>query len=207
MIQELKLDDSTNQPKFVRVEITPKDNDLFNHNLDNWQMRVDQDFRPDWFDSEKTEEELKEQLKKWFEQRFIIDDNSWQKREGQKIFLRNSSVEAWGNSSVEAWGNSSVVARENSSVVAWGNSSVEAWGNSSVEAWGNSSVVARENSSVVARENSSVEAWGNSSVVIPYSKDIKIINISDNATVKDLSGNKSVIYIADDRFEIKKFKN
>jgi hypothetical protein len=135
----------------------------------------------------------------------------------------NSSVEARGNSSVEAWENSSVVARENSSVEAWGNSSVEArgnssveaWENSSVEAWGNSSVEAWENSSVVARENSSVEAWGNSSVeawgnsqiLLPktwYRNNVKIKNINDLATVKDLREDKPKIIIASD-FEIIKF--
>ena len=34
MIKELKLKDTTQSPDFVRVEIIPKDGDLFNHNLD-----------------------------------------------------------------------------------------------------------------------------------------------------------------------------
>jgi hypothetical protein len=69
-----------------------------------------------------------------------------------------------------------------------------AWGNSSVEAWGNSSVV----------------AWENSSVVIPESmfyKNVKINGINDNATVKDLHGDKPIIYVAKDSgFNMAKFK-
>ena len=33
MIKELGLDDKTSSPNFVRVEITPIDGDIFNHNL------------------------------------------------------------------------------------------------------------------------------------------------------------------------------
>ncbi len=188
MIAELKLSDDTRSPEFVRVEMVPADGDVFNHNLDNWGLIVDQDFRPEWFNEKFAEEEMKTEIKKFFVERFIVNDRTWQRRDHQRLFIKNSSVVAWGNSSVVARENSSVEARENSSVVAWGNSSVvargnssveargnssvearenssvEAWENSSVVAWGNSSVVARGNSSVVARENSSVEAWGNSSV-------------------------------------------
>jgi len=190
MLEELKLNDKTTNPDFVRVEIVPQDGDLFNHDLDNWKLVVDQDFLPEWFSEKLTEKEMKQELKTFFKERFIINDKSWQKRTGQRIYTKNSSVVAWGNSSVVAWGNSSVVARENSSVVAWGNSSVVAWGNSSVVAWGNSSVV----------------AWENSSVVIPCSADIKIKGVYDNASVKDLHG-KPIIYVSNKDMEFKVWRN
>jgi hypothetical protein len=224
MLEELGIKDDSLFPNFVRVEITPKGGDIWNHDINNWKLRVDQDFRPDWFDVDEVEPRAKEKLKEWFEQCFVIDDKIWKEYKDTKIYVKNSkvkafnsSVEAWGNSSVEerenssvvergnssvvARGNSSVVARGNSSVVARENSSVEAWGNSSVEAWGNSSVEARENSSVEARENSSVVARGNSQIVIPQSmwyKDVKINGVHDNATVKDLHGDKPIIYVAKD---------
>ena len=59
-------------------------------------------------------------------------------------------------------------------------------------------------SKIIARENSSVEAWGNSSVVIPYSTKINIKSVNDNATIKDLSGSKPKLIIAND-FEIVKY--
>ncbi len=198
MIKELKLDDTTNNPDFVRVEIVPKDGNLFNHDLDNWQFGVDQDFKPDWFSAKFAEEETKKELLIWFKERFIIDDRTWEKREGQRIYVRNSSVVARGNSSV--------VARGNSSVEAWGNSSVVARGNSSVVAWGNSSVVAWENSSVVAWGNSSVEAWGNSQILIPkdWSKKVKVKIIQDLSSVKDLRINK--IFVANKDLKLAIFK-
>jgi len=39
---------------FCRVEITPKDNDIFNHDIDNWVLKVDEERTPDWW-SDKQE--------------------------------------------------------------------------------------------------------------------------------------------------------
>ena len=73
MIKELKLNDTTTKPNFVRVEITPKDNNIFNHNLDNWQLKIDQDLRPEWFNEKLAEEGMKKELQEWFEERFVLD--------------------------------------------------------------------------------------------------------------------------------------
>ena len=62
MIRELKLNDKTISPDFVRVEIVPIDGNIFNHDLKNWQLKVDQDFRPEWFNEKFAEKELKEIL-------------------------------------------------------------------------------------------------------------------------------------------------
>jgi hypothetical protein len=216
ILSKFGIKDESHFPNFVRVETTPIDGNVFNHNLDNWAVRVDQDFKPEWFDVDHYTPQIKEALQEHFKQRFIIDEQTWQKREDQRLWVKNSNVEARGNSSVEARENSSVEAWGNSSVEAWGNSSVEARENSSVEAWENSSVVARGNSSVVARENSSVVAWGNSSVVawgnssvvawensqilIPYSQKIQVKEIHDMATVKDIP-NKKIIVATDFKVE------
>lgn len=73
MLNELGIKDNSEFPNFVRVEITPVDDDIFNHDLNNWKMHIDQDFIPDWFDYKKTERELKVQLKKFFDKCFIIN--------------------------------------------------------------------------------------------------------------------------------------
>ena len=114
MIQHKGLKDDSTTPCFVRFEFVPK-GDVFNHNKDNWTFKVDQDYLPDWFDKAKAEKRAWEQMQEWFKERFIVDNDEWQEKEG-RLYVRNAKVVAWGNSSVEAWGNSSVVA--------WGNSSV-----------------------------------------------------------------------------------
>jgi len=173
LIKKNGLDDTTMKPKFIRVELLPPNGNIFDQNLSKWDLRVDQDIIPKWFNEKQAEKEMRKALQSLMDERFVINDKSWKKLGKGRFFIKNSSVVAWENSSVKARGNSSVVAWENSSVVAWENSSVVArenssvvaWENSSVVAWENSSVVAWENSSVVARGNSSVVAWGNSSVV------------------------------------------
>ena len=45
MIEELKLNDRTTEPDFVRVEIVPADGDIFNHTLENWKLKLDQDLQ------------------------------------------------------------------------------------------------------------------------------------------------------------------
>jgi hypothetical protein len=180
LLEELNIKDESVFPNFVRVEVLPKDKDIFNLNIDNWKVCVDQDYLPDWFNLEEQSERILKVFPEIIEKQIIINEkgiiikdqiaycknSSVVARENSSVVAReNSSVVAWGNSSVVARENSSVEARENSSVVALENSSVVARENSSVVARENSSVVARGNSSVVALENSSVEARGNNSVV------------------------------------------
>jgi hypothetical protein len=227
MLEELGIKDDSSFPNFVRIEITPIDNDIFNHNLENWKLKVDQDIIPDWFDIKESEERAIYKLQEWFEKCFVIDRQDWNEYKDVKLYVKNSkvrvinssvvarenssvvarensSVVAWENSSVVAWENSSVVAWGKSSVVAWENSSVEAWGKSSVEAWGKSSVVARGKSSVVARENSSVVAWENSSVVawenssvVAWGKSQILIPYSKNINIKSVNDKATIKDLSD----------
>ena len=124
MLETLGIKDNSKDPQFVRVEMNPIDGNIFNLDLSNWKLKVDQDFRPDWFSEKFTEAEMKKELKKWWEERFIFNDKTGKNIKDGKFYLKNSSVVARGNRSVEAWENSSVVAWENSSVVARGNSQI-----------------------------------------------------------------------------------
>ena len=99
MLKELNIEDNKVNPNFVRIEVIPKDNDLFNHNLNNWKINIDQDYKPDWFFIEEYEEKIKIELQKWFEQRFLIDDNFGKIIKEGKWFLKNSTVSGmYGNS-------------------------------------------------------------------------------------------------------------
>ena len=117
MLEELGIKDDVDNStvKFVRVEMLPVDNNIFNHNLDNWKIKIDQPNTPEWFNEFKAEEDCKKELIKFFEQRFYIDCKNIEIYY-QRVFIENSSVVAWGKSYV--------VARETSSVEAWGNSYV-----------------------------------------------------------------------------------
>ena len=45
LIKKAGLNDKTNDPNFVRVELLPIDNDVFNHNIKNWKLQIDQDYK------------------------------------------------------------------------------------------------------------------------------------------------------------------
>jgi len=72
MLKELKLTDKDDKPKFVRVEIVPIDGNIFNHDLKNWKLKVDQDYKPDWFSEKFAEKEMKEALQEVFKERFVV---------------------------------------------------------------------------------------------------------------------------------------
>jgi hypothetical protein len=73
MVEELGLEDNDCFPNFVRVEMVPSDNNIFNHDLANWRLYVDQDYLPEWFDAKAVEKEMRTKLlPEVFEKRFVI---------------------------------------------------------------------------------------------------------------------------------------
>ena len=53
MLEELGIEDNylTASKTFVRFELLPKDNDVFS-DIDDWELDIDQDIVPDWYDAE-----------------------------------------------------------------------------------------------------------------------------------------------------------
>jgi len=213
MIKELKLDDTTTNPQFVRVEITPKDNDIFNHNLDNWQLKVDQDFKPDWFNEKLAEEEIKEKLSQWFQERFVINreiaeigQGRWYLKNGiiQKLYgtacaehMRDSSQvgEMWESSQVGVMRDSSQVGvmRDSSQVgVMWDRSQVRVM-------WDRSQVGVMRDSSQVG------EMWESSQVgVMRDSSQVGVMR--DSSQVKNCQGPTPIIYTPDKTIKLKIWK-
>ena len=191
MLKELNIEDNKVNPNFVRIEVIPKDNDLFNHNLNNWKINIDQDYKPDWFFIEEYEEKIKIELQKWFEQRFLIDDNFGKIIKEGKWFLKNSTVsDMYNNSTVSRMYGNSTVSRMNS------NSTVsEMCGNSTVsEMCGNSTVSKMCGNSTVSRMcgNSTVsEMYGNSTVSRMYGNST-VSRMCGNSTVSEMYDNSTV---------------
>ena len=68
MLEELKIKDSSHNPSFVRVEVSPLSGNVF-ENIAGWQYKVDQDFRPDWYVAEYDEQRVREALSSWAKDR------------------------------------------------------------------------------------------------------------------------------------------
>ena len=162
LIKKANLNDSTLKPNFVRVELINKD--VFDRNLNNWKLIIDQDMIPEWFNKDIVEQRVKKLFASIYDKIILIDQKDV-KLHNRRVFIKNSSVIAYGHSSVKAYGKSSVEANGQSSVEAYGYSSVVANGHSSVNAFDHSSVEAYGNSFIAATDHSSVEAYGYSSVV------------------------------------------
>ena len=141
MLKELGIKDDFlgASKKFVRVELSPVDDDPFS-DIDTWVMKVDQDVRPEWFLAAEWKPKLVEAVKESAKTHIHIGVDGLKIKSGGNYYIKdckdveiiNSTVTAWGNSTVTAWGNSTVTARENSTVTAWENSTVTAWENSTV---------------------------------------------------------------------------
>jgi hypothetical protein len=185
LVKELGLRDDTLDPQFVRVEIGPTNGDM-NTPLDKWQYRLEQDLRPDWYDAEEAEFQVREALVGWAKMK-LLRDGVYEVKSGNRWALANSQVTAWGTSQVTALANSQVTALANSQVTARGNSQVTALANSQVTAWGNSQVTAWGNSQVTAWDNSQVTAWGNSQVT---ARDNSQVTALDNSQVTALANSQ-----------------
>jgi hypothetical protein len=178
MIKELKLKDDTTSPNFVRVEIIPADGNIFNHDLKNWQLKVDQDFRPDWFSEKFAETEMKKALKDVFNSRFLIDREIKEISEG-RWFLKNGKVDFLLKTAfIEQMRESSQVGtmRGSSQVgTMWESSQVGTmWGSSQVK-----------------------EMRGSSQV-----KEMR-----ESSLLKDYKGDKPIIYTPDKSIKLKIWKN
>jgi hypothetical protein len=174
LLEKAGLSDSRNDPNFVRVEIVPGDGNIFNHDLSNWALKVDQDIIPDWFDSVIAERLMKESLQNVFRERFFINRKNKIEINNQRVFLENSHAELWGSSHAELWGSSHAelwdsshaVLRDSSHAVLWGSSHAVLWDSSHAVLRGSSHAVLWGSSHAVLSDSSHAELWDSSHAVL-----------------------------------------
>ena len=190
LITKFKLKDSSSNPKFVRVEVLPIDNNITNHKLSNWLAHVDQDLTPDWFDLKEVDKAIKKILPDVFKSLFVFE-GAHEIREGRIFSCDSSTVTAFGSSTVTAYDSSTVTAHDSSTVKAYDSSTVTAYDSSTVKAYDSSTVKAYDSSTVTAHGSSTVKAYNSSTVTAwNYSNIIKysgIIVLNNNAKMIDRS--------------------
>jgi hypothetical protein len=118
MIEACGLDHGPMRENFVRVEITPPDDDL-TVTLDEWSYCVDQDYLPDWYVEEVDKKRCFDALKTWAIKHILIG-KSIEKltAEDESVILINSTIkvldggtvrEVLGGGTVwEVWGGGTV---------------------------------------------------------------------------------------------------
>ena len=122
IIRENYLDDTTNPPTILRVEITPK-NEQWTDPPDAWVYRVDQDIMPAWHDAINDEARARAELPRWTDARLIIG--------------RRAEVWAGGTAKVGAGG--TAVVRAGGTAVVW-DGTVISYGEASVQLFGSKAV-------------------------------------------------------------------
>ena len=92
----------TDPPGFVRVELTPLNND-FRLPISEWKFRVDQDIVPDWWNPEWGEEQVRETAIDWLACKVLLPGQII-KELRDKIFTVYGTVqEVWGGGTVIAY--------------------------------------------------------------------------------------------------------
>jgi hypothetical protein len=112
IVEIFKLNDNTDNQlelKFARVEITPKDGDIFNKNIDNWGLRIDENIIPEWF-SPMHEKQCLSTLEKCLADCVFSDITIAEIKDKKGLYLKNVVVQRmYGSSVVQEMYDSSVV--------------------------------------------------------------------------------------------------
>ena len=95
--------------KFVRAELSPKDNDIFSE-IESWVFNVDQDITPEWFSEEEYKPKMVEAVKEWAKTHIHIGINGLKIESGKNHYIKDcKDVEIYGNATVEyIYGNATV---------------------------------------------------------------------------------------------------
>ena len=162
-----KLDDTTKEPNFVRLEVSG--GKMTNVNDPAWKIKVDQDYLPNWWKLDKYHNMIMGAFRTCHQQ--IV------KTEGHHI-VKQGRVCAYNSATVKAC---------DSAIV-------EAYNSATVEACNSAIVKAYDSATVKAFNSATVKAY-NSATVIKWSGDVKI-QLYDNAVLVDRSGEKPKCQIA-----------
>ena len=217
MLEELHIkDDFAHASKvFVRVELVPEDGDITS-DVDEWELNVDQDVLPDWWDEKDCLPRIKAAVKSWCDIHILrngthtVRDGVWYVCDSASVKAYNrTTVKAYGGASVKAYGGASVTANGGASVKAHGSASVTASDSASVtaykkttvKAYGSASVTAYDRASVKAYDSASVKAHGSASVT---ASDSASVTAYDRASVKAYGGASVTAY---NRASVKAYDN
>ena len=110
MLEELGIeDDYLNASKtFVRVELSPKNGDVFS-DIDTWELNVDQDIIPDWFDKETYKPQIVDAIKGWAKDSIHIGIDNLEISAGEIHYIKDcTNVTICGYAKANICGSSTV---------------------------------------------------------------------------------------------------
>ena len=103
MLEELGIEDNyLNANKtFVRVELSPPNGDVFS-DIDTWELNVDQDITPKWYDEDTYKPQVVEAVKAWAKDHIHIDVDDLKISTGRNHYIKNcKAVNIYGSATVK----------------------------------------------------------------------------------------------------------
>ena len=115
MINETGMEHGPMRENFVRVEITPPDDDL-TVPIDKWEYKVDQDYLPEWYVEEVDKPRCFDALKAWAVKHILVGQDVPEVKQGEFVALVNCNTgivkgtvrEVRGGTVQEVWGGGTV---------------------------------------------------------------------------------------------------
>ena len=91
MINETGMEHGPMRENFVRVEITPPDDDL-TVPIDKWKYKVDQDYLPEWYVEEVDKPRCFDALKAWAVKHILVGQDVPEVKQGEFVALVNCNT-------------------------------------------------------------------------------------------------------------------
>lgn len=91
MINETGMEHGPMRENFVRVEITPPDDDL-TVPIDKWKYKVDQDYLPEWYVEEVDKPRCFDALKAWAVKHILVGQDVPEVKQGEFVVLVNCNT-------------------------------------------------------------------------------------------------------------------
>ena len=165
MLEELGIEDTTENAmrRFVRCELSPKAEDNYASNISEWELKVDQDILPDWWDSNTYRPMVEDTVREW-QSKHVIASGEADVRDGVYYAYdcatvhasSSATVRAYGSATVDAYGSATVYANDSATVYAYGSATVHARNYATVHDYGYDTVHAYGYATVIIRAYSKV---------------------------------------------------
>ena len=174
MINETGMEHGPMRENFVRVEITPPDDDL-TVPIDKWEYKVDQDYLPEWYVEEVDKPRCFDALKAWAVKHILVGQNVPEVKRDKFVVLVNCNTgivkgtvkvyggavqEAWGDATVEVYSGGTVQVVRCGTVKVYRGGTVQEAGGDIVEVYAGGTVQEVRDGTVEVYGGIVQEAWG-----------------------------------------------
>jgi len=136
MINETGMEHGPMRENFVRVEITPPDDDL-TVPIDKWEYKVDQDYLPEWYVEEVDKPRCFDALKAWAVKHILVGQDVPEVKQGEFVVLVNCNTGIVKGTVQKVWGGTVQEVRGGTVQEVWGGGTVQkVWDGGTVqEVW------------------------------------------------------------------------